>query len=92
MAGWTVIITSGRPSKAELLARLIVKAGGEVVYLPTVKVEEWGVDLDAVVGHLSWSDTVLFMTGQSAWGLAELAKRAGRLDYVRSLLAERLLL
>ncbi|AET33219.1 uroporphyrinogen-III synthase [Pyrobaculum ferrireducens] len=92
MAGWTVIITSGRPSKAELLARLIVKAGGEVVYLPTVMVEESGVDLDAVVGHLSWSDTVLFMTGQSAWGLAELAKRAGRLDYLRSILAERLLL
>ncbi|RFA92624.1 uroporphyrinogen-III synthase [Pyrobaculum aerophilum] len=89
---WTVIITSGRPSKAELLAKLIIKAGGEPVYLPTVKVEESGSDISTVIGHLTWSQAVLFMTGQSAWGLAELAKRAQRLEEVRTLLSQRELL
>lgn len=54
--------------------------------------EESGVDLDTVASHLAWPDTALFMTSQSAWGLAELAKRAGKMGYVRSLLSERLLL
>ena len=68
VARWTVIITSGRPSKAELLAKLVFKHGGEAVYLPLVKVEENPHDVSYLLDAVRWSEAVLFMTGQSAGG------------------------
>ncbi|MEM1596917.1 MAG: uroporphyrinogen-III synthase [Pyrobaculum sp.] len=89
MARWTVIITSGRPSKAELLAKLVFKHGGEAVYLPLVKVEENPHDVSYLLDAVRWSEAVLFMTGQSAWGMAELLKKAGGLQEAAALLRER---
>lgn len=69
MCRWTVVITSGRPSKAELLARLVLKAGCDVVYLPAVEVES--AELGDVAELMRWAEVVIFLTGQSVWGLAE---------------------
>ncbi|MCY0891787.1 MAG: uroporphyrinogen-III synthase [Pyrobaculum arsenaticum] len=86
---WAVIITSGRPSKADLLARLVFKHGGEALYLPVVKVEERGADAQEVLEALAWSEAVLFMTGQSAWGLAEMLKRHSALEKAKEMLRSR---
>ncbi|MFN7106455.1 MAG: uroporphyrinogen-III synthase, partial [Pyrobaculum sp.] len=68
MGRWTVVITSGRPSKAELLAKLVLKAGGDVVYLPVVEIES--AEPENVGDLVKWAEVVIFLTGQSAWGLA----------------------
>ncbi len=72
-----VVITSGRPSKAELLVRVLLKHGIEPLYMPLVKVEESNVDVAAFVKRLGDFQVFIFMTGQSAFSLANLARAAG---------------
>jgi uroporphyrinogen-III synthase len=78
-----VVITSGRAHKAELLVKILLKHGIEPVYLPVLKVEEVGVDAASFVRQIEGFHVFIFMTGQSAFSLANLAKSAGVYDQLR---------
>lgn len=78
-----VVITSGRAHKAELLVKILLKHGIEPVYLPVLKVEEVGVDVASFVRQIEGFHVFIFMTGQSAFSLANLAKSAGVYDQLR---------
>ncbi len=78
-----VVITSGRAHKAEMLVKILLKRGIEPVYLPVVKVEEVGVDVASFVRQIEGFHVFIFMTGQSAFSLANLAKSAGVYDRLR---------
>lgn len=61
----------------------MLKHGIEPVYLPVLKVEELGVDAAAFVRQIEGYQAFIFMTGQSAFSLANLAKSAGVYDQLR---------
>ncbi len=78
-----VVITSGRAHRAELLVKILLKHGVEPVYLPVLKVEEAGGDVASFVRQIEGFHAFIFMTGQSAFGLANLARSAGVYDQLR---------
>jgi uroporphyrinogen-III synthase len=62
---------------------MLLKHGIEPVYLPVLKVEELGVDVASFVRQIEGFHVFIFMTGQSAFSLANLAKSAGVYDQLR---------
>jgi len=85
----TVVITSGRAHKADLLAKMLAKAGIEPVYLPVVKIEQArGADVAKFLDETSHFDVFIFMTGQSVASLVQEAKRAGLEQRLRETLSK----
>ncbi|ABO08878.1 uroporphyrinogen-III synthase [Pyrobaculum calidifontis] len=84
----TVVITSGRAHKADLLAKMLTRAGIEPVYLPVVKIgEAGGADVAKFIDEISHFDVFIFMTGQSVASLVQEAKRAGLEQRLREALS-----
>jgi len=79
----SVVITSGRAHKAELLVKILLRHGVEPVYMPVLKIEEAGGDMAGFLRRVEDFHVFIFMTGQSAFGLANLAKAAGVYEQLR---------
>lgn len=79
LEGKTVAITSARSHKADVMAKLVAKYGGEPLYLPVLKIEESGGDVREFAERAIAAkyDAYIFTTGQSAWSLADRLGRIG---------------
>nr|KJR72788.1 MAG: hypothetical protein TU35_09760 [Thermoproteus sp. AZ2] len=76
-----MVITSGRPHKAELLVKTLLRGGVEPVYTSLVNIEKTGeVDVAGFLRRIERFDIFIFVAGQSAAGLVEAAKSASLLD------------
>ncbi len=72
-----IIITSARPHKAEIMARMIVAKGGEPIYLPVLKIEGTDGGITQFLSSVKGIDAFIFLTGQSVISLVEQAEREG---------------
>ncbi len=82
----SIVITSARPHKAELMARMIAAKGGEPIYLPVLRIEGAGEGVSQFLESVRGFDAFVFLTGQSVISLVDQAEREGAKEILVELL------